>query len=39
METLCKIYSVDEKYYKAKFKRDTAKGFDREIDFYLLKDK
>lgn len=38
MKTLCKLYSVDEKNYKAKFKKDNAKGFDREIDFYLLKD-
>jgi len=38
MTTLCKLYSVDNKYYKAKFKKDNAKGFDREIDFYLLKD-
>ena len=36
-ETLCKLYSVSEKNYKAKFKKDNAKGFDREIDFYLLK--
>jgi hypothetical protein len=38
MKTLCKLYSVSDKNYKAKFKRDTSKGFDREIDFYLLKD-
>jgi len=38
MKTLCKLYSVDESNYKAKFKKDNAKGFDREIDFYLLKD-
>ena len=37
-ETLCKLYSVSEKNYKAKIKKDNAKGFDREIDFYLLKD-
>lgn len=37
-ETLCKRYSVSEKNYKAKFKKDNTKGFDREIDFYLLKD-
>lgn len=38
MKTLCKLFSVDEKNYKAKFKKDNAKGFDREIDFYLLRD-
>jgi len=38
MMTLCKLYSVDDKFYKAKFTRDKAKEFDREIDFYLLKD-
>lgn len=38
VETLCKLYSVSEKNYKAKFKKDISKGFDREIDFYLLKD-
>lgn len=38
MLTLCKIYSVSEENYKAKFKKDGSKGFDREIDFYLLKD-
>ncbi len=38
VETLCKLYSVSEKNYKAKFKKDNSKGFDREIDFYLLKD-
>lgn len=38
MQTLCKLYSVDEKNYKAKFKKDNSKGFDREIDFYFLKD-
>jgi hypothetical protein len=36
MKTLCKLYHVDEKYYKAKFLKDNSKGFDREIDFYLL---
>lgn len=38
MKTLCKLYSVSDKNFNAKFKRDTSKGFDREIDFYLLKD-
>jgi len=38
MQTLCRLYSVDDKFYKAKFIKDKAKGFDREIDFYLLKD-
>jgi len=38
MKTLCELYSVNKKYYRAKFKKDKAKGFDREIDFYLLKD-
>jgi DNA-dependent RNA polymerase auxiliary subunit epsilon len=38
MKTLCKLYSVGEHNYKAKFVKDNAKGFDREIDFYLLKD-
>ena len=37
MTSLCKLYSVDERYYKAKFTKDKSKGFDREIDFYLLK--
>ena len=38
MQTLCKLYSVKEENYRAKFKKDNSKGFDREIDFYLLKD-
>jgi hypothetical protein len=38
MLTLCKLYSVSETNYKAKFKKDGATGFDREIDFYLLKE-
>ncbi len=38
VETLCKLYSVSNKNYKAKFKKDNSKGFDREIDFYLIKD-
>lgn len=36
MLTLCKLYSVSEENYNAKFKKDGSKGFDREIDFYLL---
>ncbi len=39
MQTLCKLYSVNEENYRAKFVKDKAKGFDREIDFYLLKDR
>ena len=31
-------YSVDESNYKAKFKKNNAKEFDQEIDFYLIKD-
>jgi hypothetical protein len=38
METLCKLYSVNKQYYTEKFKKDKSKQFDREIDFYLLKD-
>ncbi len=38
MKTLCMLYSVSEDNFKAKFVKDNAKGFDREIDFYLLKD-
>lgn len=38
MKTLCKLYNVDEVNYKAKFLKDNSKGFDREIDFYLIKD-
>ncbi|MFA5806038.1 MAG: CfrBI family restriction endonuclease [Melioribacteraceae bacterium] len=38
MQTLCKLYSVSEENYKVKFKKDNSKGFDREIDFYFLKD-
>jgi hypothetical protein len=30
VETLCKLYSVSEKNYKAKFKKDNSKGFDRD---------
>lgn len=39
MKTLCKLYSVNEKYYKSIFSKNKSKRFDREIDFYLLKDK
>jgi len=38
METLCKLYSVDDKNYTSNFKRDHNKDFHREIDFYLRKD-
>jgi len=38
MKTLCTLYSVNKENYKTKFVKDNAKGFDREIDFYLLKD-
>ena len=38
MLTLCKLYSVKSDYFKVKFKKDKAKGFDREIEFYLVKD-
>lgn len=38
METLCKLYSVDPKYYELKFKRNRDEAFHREIDFYLTKD-
>lgn len=38
MLTLCKLFSVDESNYKAIFKKDKNKGFDREVDFYLIKD-
>ena len=38
MLTLCKLYSVDESNYMAVFKKDKNKGFDREVDFYLIKD-
>lgn len=36
MVTLCKLYSVSKKNYKAKFVKNNTKSFDREIDFYLL---
>lgn len=36
METICKLYSVNQNNYNAKFKKNIAKGFDREIDFYLI---
>jgi hypothetical protein len=35
MTTLCMLYSVDNKYYTAKFKKDGSKKFDREVDFYI----
>jgi hypothetical protein len=35
MLTLCKLYSVSDKYYETKFIRNRSKDFDREIDFYL----
>lgn len=38
MQTLCKLYKVGDESLRAKFKKDKAKGFDREIDFYLVKD-
>lgn len=38
METLCKLYSVNPKYYELKFKRNRDEAFHREIDFYLTKD-
>ncbi len=38
MKTLCKLFSVNEEFYHAKFVKDKSKGFDREIDFYLAKD-
>jgi len=37
MLVLCKLYSVDEKYYNAShFVKDRGKKVDREVDFYLL---
>jgi len=38
MKALCALYAVDERNYNVKFKKDKAKGFDREVDFYLIKD-
>ncbi len=38
MQALCKLYGVGVENLRAKFKKDKAKGFDREIDFYLVKD-
>jgi len=38
MKTLCKLYSVSKESYRTKFVKDKAKDFDREIDFYLIKD-
>ena len=38
MIALCKLYKVEEKYYKAEhFVKDKLKKVDREIDFYLKK--
>lgn len=41
MLTLCKLFSVDDKNYevKTKGKVKTKLDFEREIDFYLVKDK
>ena len=43
METLCRLYKVDPKYYKARIKDNETTneegGFVREIDFYLLAQK
>ena len=37
MLVLCKLYSVDEKYYNAShFVKDRGKKVDREVDFYLI---
>lgn len=36
MLTLCKLFNVDENYYRVKFKKNESKSFDREIDFYLV---
>lgn len=39
METLCRLYKVDNRHYEAKFKSNKANlrknEFEREIDFYL----
>jgi len=39
MFTLCKLFSVSDKNYEAKFIRDHSKDVDREVDFYLKNDK
>lgn len=41
MQTLCKLYGVSEKNYALKIKGKELKEdeFEREIDFYLIKDK
>ena len=37
MLALCKLYSIDEKYYNAShFVKDRGKKVDREVDFYFL---
>jgi hypothetical protein len=39
MLTLCKLYSVDERFFDAShFVRDKGKKVDREVDFYLIND-
>ncbi|MEZ5691729.1 MAG: CfrBI family restriction endonuclease [Rickettsiales bacterium] len=38
-KTLCLLYKVDESNYESVFKRDKSKAFDREVDFYLVRDK
>jgi hypothetical protein len=38
MKTLCKLYSVVSRKLQSEIQKDNSKGFDREIDFYLLKD-
>ena len=41
MLTLCKLFGVSEQYFKAKIagkEVDPEVGFEREIDFYLVKD-
>ena len=41
MQTLCRLYGVSQKYYKSKIKKKSTKktDFERETDFYLLKNK
>lgn len=40
MQTLCKLYSVPDNYYALKVKGEiiTDESFQREIDFYLIRD-
>ena len=39
MRTLCKLYGVPEKNYKAEWKgSDKQEDFTREVDFYLIKE-